>query len=79
MFFWNCENYIVSISRIDFRINEKKIRWSFVFLIDVKKQIWRNVWNIMLCDIDELIWNEYKKWCLNQIRNLIIKFYNVDR
>ena len=39
MFLRNCEDYIILTFHIDFRINEKKIRWSFAFLIDIKKQI----------------------------------------
>ena len=55
MFFRDCENYIVSIFYNNFQTNEKKIRWFFTFLIDVKKQIWIFFRNALLRDIEKFI------------------------
>lgn len=53
MFIRDCEDYIASAPRSDFRIDEEKTRWSSAILSDAKKQTWRNVRDATLRETGE--------------------------
>lgn len=53
MFIRDCEDYIASAPRSDFRTDEEKTRWSSAILSDAKKQTWRNVRDATLRETGE--------------------------
>ena len=79
MFLKDCEEYITSAPRIDFRTDIEKIRWFSAILSDAKKQIWWNERNAIIRDFGEPTWKQYSDWCLNQVRNPAIKSHDIGR
>ena len=78
-FIRDCEDYIASAPRNDFRTDAEKTRWSSAILADAKKQTWRNARDALLFSTGEPTWKEYTEWCLDQVRNPAVKSHDVGR
>ena len=79
MFLQDCEDYIASAPRNDFQTDAEKVRWGSAILADAKKQTWRNQRDATLHVTGEPTWENFKAWCLNQVRNPVVKSHEVGR
>ena len=78
-FICDCEDYIASAPRNDFRTDAEKTRWSSSILADAKKQTWRNAREALLLSTGEPTWKQYTEWCLDQVRNPAVKTHDIGR